>query len=57
MKAFLALACSMLLTLAVVDTNQGKASKGLTVAQMGKGKSPIGKGKGKAPPPVVVTKG
>jgi hypothetical protein len=30
---------------------------GITVAQMGKGIAPIGKGKGKAPPPPVVTKG
>jgi hypothetical protein len=56
MKKFLAMVCSMLLALIVMDASQVKAPKeGLTVAQMGKGKAPIGKGKG--PPPPVVTKG
>jgi hypothetical protein len=58
MKKFLAMGCSMLLALIVMDASQvTKAPAGLTVAQYGKGKAPIGKGKGKGPPPPVVTKG
>jgi hypothetical protein len=59
MKKFLAMSCSMLLALVVIDSSQVvKTPMGLTVAQYyGKGKAPIGKGKGKAPPPPVVTKG
>ena len=55
MKALLAVACSMLLTVAVVEGSKQQASTGVSVAQLGKGK---GKGKGKAPPPPpMVTKG
>jgi hypothetical protein len=55
MKKFVVIAFSMLVALMVVEGGQqGKASKGLTVADWGKGKAPVGKGK--APPPVV-TKG
>ena len=58
MNKFLAIAFSSLLALMVVDAGQGKAPMGLTVADWGGwGKAPIGKGKGKAPPPPVVTKG
>jgi hypothetical protein len=59
MKKFIAMVCSMLLALIVMDASQvTKDPKGLTVAQgYGKGKAPIGKGKGKGPPPPVVTKG
>lgn len=56
MKKLLAMACSMVLALIVMDASQVKAPTRLTVAQYyGKGKAPIGKGK--APPPPVVTKG
>ncbi len=56
MKQLIALVCSMLLALIVMDASQVKAPNGLTVAQYyGKGKAPIGKGKG--PPPPVVSKG
>ncbi len=58
MKKFFALACSAALALIMTDASQiVKAPTGITVAQVGKGKAPIGKGKGKAPPPPVVTKG
>ena len=57
MKKFLVVASSLLLALAVVDGSKGKAPTGLTVADWGKGNAPIGKGKGKAPPPPIVTKG
>jgi hypothetical protein len=58
MNKFLAIACSTVLALIVADIGKEKAPvDGITVAQMGKGKAPIGKGKGKAPPPPVVTKG
>ncbi len=60
MKKFVVIAFSMLVALMVVDGGQGKAPMGLTVSDWGywgKGKAPIGKGKGKAPPPPVVTKG
>jgi len=57
MKKFLAMVCSMLLALIVMDASQVKAPMGVTVAQVGKGKAPIGKGKGKGPPLPVVTKG
>jgi hypothetical protein len=44
------------LALAIADVGIGKAPvDGITVAQVGKGKAPVGKGKG--PPPPVVTKG
>ena len=81
MRQILAVGCSMILALIVMNTYQVvKAPSGLTVvkagqalaadlgppppppppppvvAPVGKGKYPIGKGKGKAPPPVV-TKG
>jgi hypothetical protein len=57
MKKFVVIAFSMLVALMVVEGGQqGKAPTGVTVADWGKGKAPIGKGKGKAPPPVV-TKG
>jgi hypothetical protein len=56
MKKLLAIMCSTLLALIVMDATSVKAPTGLTVAQVGKGKAPIG-GKGKAPPPSVVTKG
>ena len=53
MKVLLAVACSMLLTIAVVEGSKQQASTGVSVAQLGKGK-----GKGKAPPPPpMVTKG
>jgi hypothetical protein len=53
MKALLAVACSMLLAIAVVEGSKQQASTGVSVAQLGKGK-----GKGKAPPPPpMVTKG
>jgi hypothetical protein len=53
MKVILAVACAMLLTVAVVQVFKDQASTGITVAQMGKGK-----GKGKSPPPPpMVTKG
>ena len=56
MKKFIAMVCSMLLALIVMDASQvTKSPAGLNVAQVGKGKAPIGKGKG--PPPPVVTKG
>jgi hypothetical protein len=55
MKKLVALLCSTLLALIVMDASQVKAPTGMTVAQVGKGKAPIGKGKG--PPPPVVTKG
>lgn len=55
LKKLLAVACSMLFALIVMDASQvAKSPTGLTVAQVGKGKAPIGKGKA---PPVVVTKG
>jgi hypothetical protein len=62
MKRFLVVACSMAVGLIVADGGmadlvKGKNLTGMTVAQLGKGKAPIGKGKGKAPPPPVVTKG
>jgi len=59
MRKFLAMACSMLLALVVMDLGHvvDKPAR-LTVAQYyGKGKAPIGKGKGKAPVAPVVTKG
>jgi hypothetical protein len=57
MRKFLGIACSAILTLAIADVGTGKAPvEGISVAQYyGKGKAPIGKGK--APPPPVVTKG
>lgn len=56
MKKLVAVVCSMLLALIVMDASKVKAPSDLTVAQYyGKGKAPIGKGKG--PPPPVVTKG
>ena len=46
MKKLLAVACSMLFALIVMDASQvAKSPTGLTVAQVGKGKAPIGKGK------------
>ncbi len=64
MKRFFAVACSLTVGLIVADggmadLGKGKSLTGMTVAQTwGKGKAPvIGKGKGKAPPPPVVTKG
>ena len=62
MKKFVAIASSIAVGLIVADGGiadwgKGKTPTGMTVAQMGKGKAPIGKGKGKAPPPPVVTKG
>jgi hypothetical protein len=56
MRNFLGVAGSIILALAITDVGVGKAPiDGTTVAQVGKGKAPIGKGKG--PPPPVVTKG
>jgi hypothetical protein len=57
MRKLLGIACSMILALAIADIGAGKAPiEGISVAQYyGKGKAPIGKGK--APPPSVVTKG
>jgi hypothetical protein len=56
MRKFLGIACSIVLTLAIADMGVGKAPvDGTAVAQVGKGKAPVGKGKG--PPPPVVTKG
>jgi hypothetical protein len=57
MRKLLGVACSMILALAIADIGAGKAPvEGISVAQYyGKGKAPIGKGK--APPPPVVTKG
>jgi hypothetical protein len=53
---FLGIAGSIVLALAIADVGIGKAPvDGITVAQVGKGKAPVGKGKG--PPPPVVTKG
>lgn len=53
MRVLLAVTCSMLLAVAVVQVSKDQASTGVSVAQLGKGK-----GKGKAPvPPPVVTKG
>jgi hypothetical protein len=63
MKKFVAIASSIAVGLIVADggmadLGKGKSPTGMTVAQwLGKGKAPIGKGKGKAPPPPVVTKG
>jgi hypothetical protein len=59
MRKFLAMACSMLLALVVMDLGHVvDKPASLTVAQYyGKGKAPIGKGKGKAPVAPVVTKG
>jgi hypothetical protein len=62
MKKFVAIASSIAVGLIVADGGiadwgKGKTPTGMTVAQVGKGKAPIGKGKGKAPPPPVVTKG
>ena len=53
MKLVLAVACSMLLTVAVVQVSKDQASTGITVAQMGKEKSKV---EG-APPPPMVSKG
>ena len=50
MKVLLAVACSMLLTVAIVQVSKDQASTGISVAQLGKGK---GKGKAPAPPPIV----
>ena len=50
MKVLLAVACAMLLTVAVVQVSKDQASTGISVAQLGKGK---GKGKAPAPPPIV----
>jgi len=57
MRKFFGIACSAILALAIADVGAGKAPvEGVSVAQYyGKGKAPIGKGK--APPPPVVTKG
>jgi hypothetical protein len=56
MRKFLGIAGSIVLALAIADVGVGKAPvDGTTVAQVGKGKAPVGKGKG--PPPPVVTKG
>jgi hypothetical protein len=56
MNKFLAMLCSMILALIVMEASQVvKDPTGMTVAQVGKGKAPVGKGKG--PPPPVVTKG
>ena len=53
MKMLLAVACAMLLTVAVVQVSKDQALTGISVAQLGKGK-----GKGKAPPPPpIVSKG
>jgi hypothetical protein len=53
MKVLLAITCSLLLAVAVVQVSKVEASTGITVAQLGKGK-----GKGKAPvPPPIVSKG
>lgn len=64
MNKFVAIASSIAVGLIVADGGiadwgKGKTPTGMTVAQTwGKGKAPvIGKGKGKAPPPPVVTKG
>jgi hypothetical protein len=56
MKKLLAMLCSTLLALILMDATSVKAPTGLTVAQVGKGKAPVG-GKGKAPPPAVISKG
>ena len=71
MRQILAIACIMVLALVLMDSYQVvKAPSGLSIIKsgqavaadlgrpppVGKGKYPIGKGKGKAPPPVV-TKG
>jgi hypothetical protein len=50
MKVLLAVTCSMLLAVAVVQVSKIQASTGISVAQLGKGK---GKGKAPAPPPIV----
>ena len=57
MRKFFGIACSAILALAIADVGAGKVPvEGVSVAQYyGKGKAPIGKGK--APPPPVVTKG
>jgi hypothetical protein len=57
MRKFSGIACSAILALAIADVGAGKVPvEGVSVAQYyGKGKAPIGKGK--APPPPVVTKG
>jgi len=57
MGKFLGVVGLAILALAIVDMGVAKAplDKSITVAQVGKGKAPIGKGKG--PPPPVVTKG
>jgi hypothetical protein len=59
MRKFFGIACSAILALAIADMGAGKVPvEGVSVAQYyGKGKAPIGKGKGKAPPAPVVTKG
>jgi hypothetical protein len=49
-KVLLAVTCSMLLTVAVVQVSKDQASTGISVAQLGKGK---GKGKAPVPPPIV----
>jgi hypothetical protein len=51
MKKLFAFACSVVFALMVMNSGTGKTPAKMTVAEWGKGKAPIGKGK--APPPVV----